>query len=102
MRCDARVGSEQLGEWTALDKGGLRGVVDNIVSMLPANLRAEIQHYRLGHNEPATQIEVLAHTGRIELEPLQDLDEAGERVAQCDCGARLGGLHHQACRAVGL
>ena len=44
--------------------GRLRRVVDDIVRVLAADRLAEVEHHRLGHDEPAAEIEIGAHPRR--------------------------------------
>ena len=96
------IGGEQGAEGLAFDKRGLRRVVHDVVRVLAADGLAEVQHDRLGHDQPAAEIEVLPHTLGVEAQPAQHLDEPAEHVAGRDAGARLGGIHHDAGGAVGL
>src|SRR5207244_938200 len=60
-RAHVRVFGEGLAERARLRDGRLRRVVDRVVRPLPADLLAELEHQRLGHDETAGQVEVLAH-----------------------------------------
>ena len=102
MRRDARVGGQQGGERLALDRRRLRGVVHHVVRVLAADRGAELEHHRLGHDQPAAQLEVLPHALPGRPEAAHDLAEPRQHVAGGDAGALLGGVHHQAGRAVGL
>ena len=63
-----RVAREQIRERPAFDKGGLRGVVDDVMRVLTADLRAEVQHDGLGHDQAAAELKVSAHAPWVELE----------------------------------
>src|SRR6266540_6921452 len=54
-----RVCGQHLTEGARLSDRGLGRVVDRIVSPLPSDLLAELQHERLGHAQTAGEIEVL-------------------------------------------
>jgi hypothetical protein len=68
----AGVRGKQIGERAPLDRGRLGCVVNDVVRILAAERRAELEHDRLGHDQAAAKVEVGAHPFRIELEPAYD------------------------------
>src|SRR5712691_1985846 len=67
-----RILGQHLAEWSPLGDRGLSRVVDRIVSPLPSDLLAELQHERLSHDETAGEIEVLPHPRGEHLEPAEE------------------------------
>src|SRR2546428_12220409 len=71
-RAHVRILGEHLAEWSPLCDRGLSRVVDRVVRPLPSDLLAELQHERLGHDQTAGEIEVLAHPSGEHLEPAEE------------------------------
>lgn len=70
------------------------------MGFLPADDRAEPQHYPLGHDEAIGQVQVLAHAVRVDAEPGQDQFQAAENIAGFDAGPLDRLSHHQRIGAV--
>src|ERR1700744_5573372 len=70
MRGDARIGGEQIGEGPAFDERRLRRVIDDVMRMLPPESETEIEYHRLSDDEAVAEIEILAQSLGIELQPV--------------------------------
>src|SRR5262252_5550777 len=77
MRADAWICREHGGKRAILEEGRLGGVIDDVVSVLATEDRAQFQHDGLRHDQTAAQIQVAPHAYRIELQPAHDFAEPG-------------------------
>ena len=77
MRGNARVGGQELGKGPAFDKGGLRGVVDDVMRVLAADPAPRSSMTASAMIRPPPRSRLRAHAVGVEPRPAQYLDEPG-------------------------
>ena len=84
MRRDTTIRRQQRAKRLTLQERILRRVVHRVMRMLPPDRGAKVQHDRLGHDQPAAQIQVGPHPRRVQPQAEHDLVQPAEHVAGRD------------------